>query len=107
MTTIRINKTDYRYRHSWGAVYYFESAHPDTFDPTKHAQLHLMYYCQLLAANPDTFTLSQDEFIAALDERPALASELDAAFLAEMERWNAGEAAPAEEGAKKKKKVRR
>lgn len=104
MTKILINSTEYAYRHGWGATYYFESACSDTFDPSKHAHLHLMYYCQLLNANPDTFTMTQNEFIAELDADPSLASRLDAAFLEEMERWNAS--VPKSEGSKKKKRNR-
>lgn len=99
---VEIGGKEYSFRMGWGALYRFEAAEPQPFDPKKVRHLHLMYYCVLDNANPG-LELTFDDFVSALDADPGLAGRLGEAFARELETWSGGSggSGTADEGQKK------
>lgn len=77
---------EYKFEFSsvWGPMYTYEELTSEMnggkglpFDPHKIVCLHLLFWCILLNANPDDFTIMPDEFIVLLNDMELARSMMD------------------------------
>ncbi len=86
MTTIEINGTTYNLKYSIRAYIYFEQIVGKPFSVSNLTDTYILFYSFLMASNKDTFKMTFDDFIDALDEDRSLMPKFNEFFKEESEK---------------------